>query len=125
MKIFLFTALAIFNGCLVRAQALNATITEQTKMEMTGTKSSVVLKAGTVVEVVSKDGDVLSVIYRKIPGAVSAAKTNFKGEAPSAIPTVMAKAETTTKSNEQAIAALPAKAVEAKPTETKSPAPVP
>jgi hypothetical protein len=125
MEKILLGGLIVFSVCLARAETLTATITEQTKMVMTGTKSSVVLKVGTVVEVMSKDGDVLGVIYRKIPGSIPAAKTNFKGEAPPANPSPVAKTETNAKSNDQSPGAALVKTAEATPMETKPAAVVP
>jgi hypothetical protein len=75
----LFLATAAF----AHAAGLPAKITEDTKLEFTRGKGSVVLKAGTPIQVVSQDGDTLDVLYRgSINGRVLRAKTDFKGEAP-------------------------------------------
>lgn len=81
MKTILFLLLA---AVAVHAQNPTATITAETKMELTKGKGSVLLKAGTAVDVVSRDGDSIVVVYRKIQGRVPLAKTDFKGEAPAA-----------------------------------------
>jgi hypothetical protein len=114
MKTLFLAGLLFTLGVARAAEALSATITEQTKMEMTGNKGSIVLKAGTVVEVVSKDGDILAVTYRKVPGTVSAAKTDFRGEAAPAVAEA-AKPEATAKPAAQTKAPPLAKAPEAKP----------
>ena len=76
----LFLAAPVF-----AAEAPTATVTEDTKMGITRGSGSIILKAGTVLEVISKDGDNLGVRYRNITGVVPAAKTNFRGEAPSVV----------------------------------------
>jgi len=81
MKTILFL---LFTAVAVHAQNLTATITEETKMELTKGKGSVLLKAGTAVDIVSRDGDSIIVVYRKIQGRVALAKTDFKGDAPEA-----------------------------------------
>ena len=79
MKIILFLLVAVVT---VRAQDLTATITDETRMELTKGKGSILLKAGTTVDVVSREGDSITVVYRKIQGRVLLAKTDFKGIAP-------------------------------------------
>ncbi|MEO7796562.1 MAG: hypothetical protein ABIY47_02425, partial [Opitutaceae bacterium] len=81
MKILILLCFAC-TVSLVGADTLNATITEETKMEVTRGKGSIVLKAGTIVEVVGRDGGNLGIVYRNITGLVPASKTDFKGEVP-------------------------------------------
>jgi hypothetical protein len=117
MKI-LFPIGLLFTAALLHADSLKATITEQTKLEVTRGKGSIVLKAGTVVEVVSKDGDNLGVVYRNITGFVPAAKTDFKGEVPVGVP-ALAKPETISKSSPEVKPAPVAKPADPKPSEEK------
>ena len=81
MKTILFLVLS---AVAVHAQNPTATITEETKMELTKGKGSVLLKAGTAVDVVSRDGDSITIVNHKIQGRVPVAKTDFKGVAPEA-----------------------------------------
>lgn len=127
MKILLPLGL-LFASAMVHAEPLTAKITEQTKLEVTRGKGSIVLKTGTVVEVVSKEGDNLGVVYRNITGFVPAAKTDFKGEVPTGAPPPI-KSETISKSGTEAKPVPMAKPVDAKAPEgraaTPSPAPTP
>jgi len=79
MKLVLLFSL-LLSASLARAEAIVATVTEDTKMEVTRGKGTILLKAGTVVEVVSKEGGSLGVLYRNIPGLLPVAKTSYKGE---------------------------------------------
>lgn len=123
MKI-LFPIGLFFTAALVHAEPFKATITEQTKLEVTRGKGSIVLKAGTVVEVVSKDGENLGVVYRNITGFVPAAKTDFKGEVPVGAP-VTAKPESISKTSPEVKSAPVAKAADPKPSEAKPAVPAP
>jgi hypothetical protein len=118
MKTFLLIGLLV-PAALLRAEPLKATVTEQTKLEVTRGKGSIVLKAGTVVEVVSKDGDNLGVVYRNITGFVSAEKTDFKGEAPAAA-ALPAKPDIASKPSSEVRTPPATKAADPKPSEEKS-----
>ncbi|HEX2851908.1 MAG TPA: hypothetical protein VHO24_01630 [Opitutaceae bacterium] len=81
MKTLLLFVLAT---ALVRAESSGpvlptATITADTKLELTKTKGTIGLKAGTKVDVIGQEGDSLSVLYRNLPGLVPLSKTDFKG----------------------------------------------
>ena len=76
----------ILTAVMAHAQVLTATLTEDAKMELSKGKGTVLLKAGTAVDVVSRDGEVINVIYRKIPGRIPLANTDFKGDVPDAAP---------------------------------------
>lgn len=117
MKI-LFPLGLLFATTLLHAETMTAKITEQTKLEVTRGKGSIVLKAGTVVEVVSRDGENLGVVYRNITGFVPAAKTDFKGEVPAGAPAPL-KSEPISKSGVEVKPAPAAKPAEAKPAEEK------
>ena len=114
MKIVLCLLLA---AVAVHAQDLTATITEETRMELTKGKGSILLKAGTAVDVVSRDGDSITVVYHKIQGRVPLAKTDFKGNVPES---AASPAKDEPKANPPAPASPP---TQAKPADPKPAAP--
>ena len=123
----LLSVVIFFAAVVVHGEALTTTLTGDTKMEFTKSKSSFVLKAGSVVEVAGRDGDFLIVNYRKIEGRVLAAKTDFKGDVPELTakkPAEPAKTEATAvkASPPPATAAAAVKPPEQKPADPK-PAP--
>jgi hypothetical protein len=121
--LFLITALFVHAATAPTPALPSATITADTKLELTKTKGSIGLRAGSKVDVIGEEGDSLVVMYRNIPGLVPRSKTNFKGEAPkvSATPAATTPA---VKANPSPAAAPVATApsTSAKPLESK-PAP--
>lgn len=119
--LFFLTAIFIHAETAPTAAFPSATITADTKLELTKTKGSIGLRAGSKVDVIGEEGDSLAVMYRNIPGLVPRSKTNFKGEAPKAAvvaSTPAAKANPSPAAAPVATAPSPA----AKPIENK-PAP--
>lgn len=135
--LFFLTAIFVHAQTAATPALPSATITTETKLELTKTKGTIVLRAGSKVDVVGQEGDALAVMYRNIPGLVPRSHTNFKGEvpkplspptpAPIANPAPVASTPAATAASATAAPAAP-KAAEAKPataTTVVTPSPAP
>lgn len=113
--LFLLTAVLI-HAETPKTALPTATITADTKLELTKTKGTIGLRAGSKVDVIGKEGDSLVVLYRNIPGLVPRVKTDFKGELPKSSGSTSAPVA---EPKANVAAATPAPPATVKPTDPK------